>query len=448
MAKLNKTMYGTQDACNAWQKLWGEPLRSKGFELSASNPALYKSELVNGFCHGDDFVVAAAEDQIEVFGKLLKEKFDTRQIGMIGAAKHLDQELEVLHRSVRVINDELMEIEADQKHVPRLLEDLGHIRGNVVKTPRVKLSATGSDAIENSSILEGEQATLFRSGTMRCAYLAQDRADISEAIKCLAKGMSRPRIGHMMQLKRVARYLKGMPRMAQQYTAQEPSKAHLEVYVDSDWAGDTVTRRSTTGVIVRRGQHLLRHSSTVQNVIGLTSAESEYYALTEGGCSGLGLQSLFADWNLKLQLSLHTDSSSAKAIASRRGTGKSTRRIQTRMLWLQERVAAKHLRIMKVASESDPADMLTKALGRLKIEEFCAEIGQTEPCAETLDKEFKGVKKLKEVKFAVQAIEMDEMVRNRFKDARIERAKNKLKKIAKIKNDSKIQKLQWMYTMD
>ena len=46
VAKLNKTMYGTQDASNAWQKLWGEHLRSNGFELGASNPALYRSELV------------------------------------------------------------------------------------------------------------------------------------------------------------------------------------------------------------------------------------------------------------------------------------------------------------------------------------------------------------------------------------------------------------------
>ena len=87
-----------------------------------------------------------------------------------------------------MINDELMEIEAGQGHVPRLLEDLGLIQGNVVKTPRVQLSATEADAIENSSILEGEQATLFRSGTMRCSYLAQDHADISEAMKCLARG--------------------------------------------------------------------------------------------------------------------------------------------------------------------------------------------------------------------------------------------------------------------
>ena len=164
----------------------------------------------------------------------------------------------------------------------------------------------------------------------------------------------------------------------------------------------------------------------------------------------MGLQSLFADWNLELELSLYTDSSSAKAIASRRGTGKSTRHIQTGMLWLQERVAAKHLRVVKVASELNPADMLTKALGRPKIEEFCAEIGQTEPCAETLDKESKGVKKTKEVKFAVEAIEMDETVKNKFKDARIARAKNKLKdaRIAKIKNESKVEKLRWIHTMD
>ena len=89
VANLNKTMYGTQDASNAWQKLWGEHLRNNGFELGASNPAFYRSELVNGFCHGDDFVTGA-----------------TRRIGMIGAAKHLDKELEVLHRTVSVVNDE------------------------------------------------------------------------------------------------------------------------------------------------------------------------------------------------------------------------------------------------------------------------------------------------------------------------------------------------------
>ena len=195
----------------------------------------------------------------------------------------------------------------------------------------------------------------------------------------------------------MARVLERSAKEGAAVPAQEPSRAHLEVHVDSYWAGEMVSRRSTSEVIARTWT--FRHSSTVQNVIGLSSAEVRL---------SIGLQSLFADWNLKLQLSLHTDSSRAKAIASRRGTGKSTRHIQTMVLWLQERVAAKHLRVVKVATESNPADMLTKTLGRSAVEELCADIGQTEPRAETVDKESKGAKKPKEVKFAVETMETNE----------------------------------------
>ena len=40
VAKLIKTMYGTQDASNAWQKLWGEHFRSNGFELVAKQSSV------------------------------------------------------------------------------------------------------------------------------------------------------------------------------------------------------------------------------------------------------------------------------------------------------------------------------------------------------------------------------------------------------------------------
>ena len=104
------------------------------------------------------------------------------------------------------------------------------------------------------------------------------------------------------------------------------------------------------------------------------------------------------------------------------------------MLWLQERVA------VKVATESNPAHMLTKTLGKSNVEEFCAEIGQTEPRAETVDKESKGAKKPKEVKFAVETMEMNETVKNKLKDARTSKVKNKFRdaRTAKIKNESMV----------
>ena len=106
-------------------------------------------------------MIAEVEDEIESFGKLLQEKFDTRRVGVTGATEHLDQELEVLHRSVRVINSESMEIESDQKHVHQLLEDLGLIQSNIVKTPRVKLSAIEAETLENSPILEESKRQRF-----------------------------------------------------------------------------------------------------------------------------------------------------------------------------------------------------------------------------------------------------------------------------------------------
>ena len=83
-----------------------------------------------------------------------------------------------------------------------------------------------------------------------------------------------------------------------------------------------------------------------------------------------------------------------------------------------------------MATESNLADMLTKALGRSKVEELCAEIGQTEAHAKTVDKKPKEVKKLKRVKFAVEAMEIEPngaKIKNEPKDG----------KFAKVKNESK-----------
>ena len=110
--------------------------------------------------------------------------------------------------------------------------------------------------------------------------------------------MAKPREGHVQKLKHLIRYLLGAPRMACCYYRQEVRDAHLRTFVDSDHAGDLITRRSTSGMVIMRGKHLLRHSSTLQGPIGMNSAESEYYALVHGSAYSLGIQSNHEDWGL------------------------------------------------------------------------------------------------------------------------------------------------------
>jgi hypothetical protein len=112
---------------------------------------------------------------------------------------------------------------------------------------------------------------------------------------------------------------------------------------------------------VMRGKHLLRHSSTLQQSVGLSSAEREYYAMVKGACYGLGTQSYLMDWNIDVALQVYSDSSSARSLSKRQGLG-NVKHVMTRFLWLQERVRLAHLEAICIKGEENPADLFTKNL--------------------------------------------------------------------------------------
>ena len=145
---------------------------------------------------------------------------------------------------------------------------------------------------------------------------------------------------------------------------------------NSDWAGDLLGRKSTTGVIVRRGKHLLRHMSCLQTLVASSSGEVECYALIRGACTSLGIQSHCQDWMIDVPILIYSDSSAATSVARRRGIGGRLRRLQTRHLWLQSRVALGHLKLDVVAGERDPADTFTKPLPGCKIREWSEHVGK------------------------------------------------------------------------
>ena len=154
--------------------------------------------------------------------------------------------------------------------------------------------------------------------------------------------------------------------------ARQTSDSTLQVHVDSDWARDLLGRKRTTGVIVRRGKHLLRHRSCLQTHVALSSGEVEYYASLRGACTSLGIQSHHQDWMIDVSIQIYSDSAAARSVATRRGIGGRLRHLQTRHLWLQIRIALGHLKLDVVSGEQNPADVLTKPLPGRKIRECSA----------------------------------------------------------------------------
>ena len=244
---------------------------------------------LKGLCHGDDFFVVARQKQLQTFGKVLENRFEVKHTGHIGFVVNDKKELKILNRTIKidVLNDE-MALEADTKLVENALESMKLNGAKGVDSPRVRRTEEQTAQIENSEKLTSAESTLYRSMVMKLAYVAEVRIDIAEAVKCLTRHMIEPRSGQ--ELKRLGRCLVTNRRCVLTY-ARQTSDATLQVHVDSDWAGDLLGRKSTTGVIVRRGTHLLRHMSCLQTLVALSSGEAEYYALIRGACTSLGIQS-------------------------------------------------------------------------------------------------------------------------------------------------------------
>ena len=73
------------------------------------------------------------------------------------------------------------------------------------------------------------------------------------------------------------------------------------------------------------GGHAVKHTSNLQGGTGLNVSECEYYALTHGASRGLGLTSYLAALGFEMSLEILSDSSAARAFASRRGLTPETR---------------------------------------------------------------------------------------------------------------------------
>ena len=212
---------------------------------------------------------------------------------------------------------------------------------------------------------------------MRSSYVAQDRADLGVPCKELARSMQQPNSSNLVQLKRVGRYLKRRPRAAYSFKAQ-PMPKELLMTVDSDHAGCPLTSKSTTGLVAQFGAHTVKTSSSIQSTVSLNSGESEYYAIVKGAAYGLSIQALLRDWGIEVSLRLVSDSSAARSFSSRRGLGRQ-RHVQTRFLWVQERIALKHFTIGVVKTKDNVADVLTKPLSGPDMDRHLAKLGMIFP---------------------------------------------------------------------
>ena len=164
---------------------------------------------------------------------------------------------------------------------------------------------------ENAShILSPADATTYRALSARCNYLAQDRPDISYSSKELCREFAVPNANSYRKLKRLVRYLSGLPRLVYVYKWQTAPKS-VDTFVDTDFAGCKETRRSTSGGAILIGDCCIRHYSKTQSTVSLSSGEAELHGIAQGAANALGVQALLKDLGWELKCNVHSDATAA-----------------------------------------------------------------------------------------------------------------------------------------
>ena len=105
---------------------------------------------------------------------------------------------------------------------------------------------------------------VIRAVVGKSQHITGVRQDLMFATKCLSYKVASPTLADLTRAKKVLRYLEGTPELNLYLTipALKPNDLnktlkHITGYSDADWAGDPVTRKSTSCTLCYVAQFLL-----------------------------------------------------------------------------------------------------------------------------------------------------------------------------------------------
>ncbi|CAN1339431.1 Retrovirus-related Pol polyprotein from transposon TNT 1-94 [Linum perenne] len=348
--KLKKALYGLRQAPRAWYERLTSFLLSKGFRRGQVDNTLFikvqASETLLVQIYVDDIIFGSTSPSFrQEFATLMTTSFE---MSMMGELKFfLGLQIQQLPSGIFI---------HQAKYTQALLTKFNFDKAKHATTPMATTTKLSSD--ESS---ETTDPTHFRALIGSLLYLTASRPDILFAVCLCARFQANPRTSHLTALKRVLRYLLS----TKDYGLWYPSLDSFDLvgYSDSDFAGSSFDRKSTTGVCQFLGPCLVSWSSKKQGSVALSTAEAEYVAA--GSCSTqiLWIRSQLTDYGLSLQTTpLLCDNASAVNIAKNPVHHSRTKHIDIKFHFLRELVSQGAIDIQFIPTHFQLADIFTKPI--------------------------------------------------------------------------------------
>ncbi|GKC74540.1 hypothetical protein Tco_1120423 [Tanacetum coccineum] len=161
-------------------------------------------------------------------------------------------------------------------------------------------------------------------------------------------------------MKRIFRYLKGQPKLGLWDPKDSPFDS--EVYSDSDYAGTSLDRKSTTGCYPFLGSRLISWQCKKQTIVANFTTETEYVAAAS--CCGqvLWIQNQMLDYGYNfMNTKIFIDNKSTICIVNNLVIHSKTKHIEIRHNFIRDSNEKKLIQMIKIHTDQNIADLLTKA---------------------------------------------------------------------------------------
>jgi hypothetical protein len=360
VCKLRKSLYGLKQAPFLWHERISAWLEFYGLEPIQSDPCVYvQHEPESGIVlavalYVDDLLIAGLNlDVVNEFKRAISAAFKVKDMGelrwMLGMEVIRDRAKQTL--MIR-----------QTSYIDQVLARFGMSDCRPVDTPIQGVLTRledGEPDCEYSSIV----------GSLLYAAIVT-RPDISYAVHVLGRHVQSEGDEHRKAAKRVLRYLQGTRELGITYGGGSAEKdPELVGYSDADDGGDVNTRLSTSAYVFMLAGGCISWASKLQRLVTLSTAESEYVALSLAVQEAIYLRQLVNELGCDQQsITIYEDNQACISIASTNAIQSRTKHIDKRYHFIRQHVASGEVKMEYIPSNRQLADLLTKPLTRDRVD--------------------------------------------------------------------------------
>ncbi|GJZ72509.1 putative ribonuclease H-like domain-containing protein [Tanacetum coccineum] len=305
-----------------------------------------------------EFIRSTKKELCTEFEKLMHKKFQMSSIGKL-----------TFFLGLQVSRKDDGIFISQDKYVDEILKKFGFSTMKTASTPMENLKPLLKD-----TKAEDVDVHLYRLMIGSLMYLTASRPDIIFAVCACIRFQVTPKVSHLYVVKRIFRYLKVQPKLGLWYPKDSPFD--LEAYNDSDYAGTSLDRKSTTGGCQFLRRRLISWQCKKQTIFANSTTEAEYVAASS--CCGhvLWIQNQMLDYGYNfMNTKIFIDNESTICIVKNPAFHSKTKHIDIIHHFIRDSNEKKLIQMIKIYTYQNVIDLLTKAFDVSIFQYLIASIG-------------------------------------------------------------------------